>query len=437
MNTLYTPNLIKWINEYLTKRLGPKLDLSVNDEFWVLTNQANNKSIRFKINNKDVDFSLSDKVTEINCNKFSLLIPGVCDAKQCYDEVGVYFNFDLIRIFVAILNRFEEYNAQVDSYGRFSAYNSHAFKNDYLHRPVIDEWILFIENYLNLHKIKNKKIKVKISHDVDHISNYFYEDKINVIIRRILKDIFNFSFASAFTGINKLFTGNSNIQKDSANSFDWMISIDNSLKNKRNVEFTYFLIISNKPCKFDGHFFKNDICYSSILSKIKATDSQIGLHSSYNSFNNELLFSDNLKTFKKLFPNITNICNRQHYLRFTIPTTWNIFDSAEINNDSSLGYPEVPGFRAGTSHSYSPFNLLEDKRYSFDVHPLIVMDWSLLSSSYTNCGYNESLKYIKKLFTECKKNGGEFSILWHNHLLQSSSQKKLYTSVINYIRENA
>ena len=48
--------------------------------------------------------------------------------------------------------------------------------------------------------------------------------------------------------------------------------------------------------------------------------------------------------------------DRQHYLRWRAPTTWQNWEDAGLDYDSTVGYADHVGFRAGTCYEYPIFN---------------------------------------------------------------------------------
>jgi len=112
---------------------------------------------------------------------------------------------------------------------------------------------------------------------------------------------------------------------------------------------------------------------------------------------------------------------RQHFLRFEVPTTWQIWEDNNMEWDSTLTYPEKEGFRCGTCYEYSVFNILSRKKLKLKEIPLEVMEGSLVN--YQNLSPEKAEKKIIKLIEKVKKYNGSFVLLWHN----SSFNNDLWT----------
>lgn len=93
---------------------------------------------------------------------------------------------------------------------------------------------------------------------------------------------------------------------------------------------------------------------------------------------------------------------RQHYARLRIPETWWAQREAGFRYDASLGYPETPGFRAGTSFPFHPHEV-ED----FVVVPFHGMDRALVAEGVTNRGAWDIWS------APARRVGGLVDILWH------------------------
>src|SRR5260370_25661386 len=81
---------------------------------------------------------------------------------------------DLLASMLLTLNRFEELQSdERDMHGRFLAAQSVALRHNFLHRPIVDEYGLalqqVIESQLPGWRPPERKLRVKLSHDVDEV----------------------------------------------------------------------------------------------------------------------------------------------------------------------------------------------------------------------------------------------------------------------------
>jgi hypothetical protein len=96
----------------------------------------------------------------------------------------------------------------------------------------------------------------------------------------------------------------------------------------------------------------------------------------------------------------------------SFPKTYRTLIEQEIEEDYSLGYADITGFRAGTARKFHWFDVSENQKTSLIVHPFLYMDGSL--NEYLKLNTNEAEEQIAKLYLETKIFGGQFIFLWHN-----------------------
>src|SRR5262249_36524368 len=120
---------------------------------------------------------------------------------------------------------------------------------------------------------------------------------------------------------------------------------------------------------------------------------------------------------------------RQHYLRFAVPDTWRSWAAAGLAYDSTLGFSEAPGFRAGTCYAYPVFDLVERRPLGLVERPLIAMEASLLD----HCGLEPeaAADEMRRLREVCRRFDGDFVFLWHNNRLSGERERAAYRAVLD------
>ena len=85
-------------------------------------------------------------------------------------------------------------------------------------------------------------------------------------------------------------------------------------------------------------------------------------------------------------------------------------EKAGITDDFTMGYPDVAGFRLGTSRPVHWINP-ENKRISpLILHPLAIMECSLNEPVYMNLGYEGALAYSTQLIKQVASANGELAV---------------------------
>ena len=113
------------------------------------------------------------------------------------------------------------------------------------------------------------------------------------------------------------------------------------------------------------------------------------------------------------------------------PATFVNLEKAGLGYDSSLGFPERPGFRCGTCYEYKAYDLVQRHPLHLKERPLIVMECSVFDKQYLGLGQKEeALSTMLGFKATCKKFSGNFVLLWHNSRLQTDWERKAYRSLL-------
>jgi len=323
-----------------------------------------------------------------------------------------------------LLSRWEEYaNKTRDLYDRFPVAASLAYKSDFLNRPIVNEYVEMLWNILKYlacnQKRKEKKYELVLTHDVDNI---FKWKNFGLFVRNICGDIIKRKKTSlALEDIRHYFG------KNPYEMFDFLMD----LSEKRGIK-SHFFFMSGGTSKFDNNYSINQSFVRKIIEKIKNRGHLIGFHPSYNTYNDQRQWE---KEYSNLSIEVLQKAKmgRQHYLRFEIPITWQIWEDNNMKWDSSLSYPEKEGFRCGTCYEYSVFNILTRKKLKLKEMPLEVMEVTMVD--YQKLLPEIMEKRIIKLINNVKKYNGKFVLLWHNSNFNGelwSKYKIIYEEILRY-----
>jgi len=335
------------------------------------------------------------------------------DDELQFSQNKVICGIDIFASSFFMLTRWEEYVIKTrDLHNRFPATASLAYKYDFLKRPIVNEYIEMFWNMLKYlgcnQKRKELKYELVLTHDVDCI---FKWNNFKLFARNIVGDVIKRkNIPLALDNIKKYFG------KSPYDMFDFLMD----LSEKRGIK-SHFFFMSGGTSKFDNNYFINQTFVRKIRNKIRNRGHLLGFHPSYNAYNDQ-------KQWEKEYSNLsTEILQkvkigRQHFLRFEIPTTWQIWEDNNMKWDSTLTYPEKEGFRCGTCYEYRVFNILTRKKLNLKEMPLEVMETTMVE--YQKLLPEIMEKKIIKLITNVKKYNGKFVLLWHNSNLNNEIMKK-------------
>jgi len=350
-----------------------------------------------------------------------------------WEETICFFNagskssipYDIFAASFYLITRYEEYLPHVkDIHGRFTAEQSLAYEHNFLEKPVIDIWA-----YKFLAKLKEKfpeysypKRNYEFISTIDVDNAFAFKHKS--LLRStgaFLKDLYKFNFLNILNRLAVLI----NIRKDPFNNFEELLKY----KNKYNVRTLFFFLIADYTT-FDTNVSASKNKFRLLIKSI-VDYARVGLHPSYFTMQNSQL----LKKEKQRLEEITNIPvkrSRQHYLRFSLPETYQNLIDLEIEEDYSMGYASNVGFRASTCTPFYFYDLDFEIQTPLKVFPFALMDTTL--NDYMNLTPKQSLGRIRDLRNEVKDVDGTFITLFHNESLSDylrwKGWKTLYESML-------
>ncbi len=99
---------------------------------------------------------------------------------------------------------------------------------------------------------------------------------------------------------------------------------------------------------------------------------------------------------------------RMHWLCFD-EASFKVLETAGYSYDSSWGYNETIGYRAGTSQVFRPLGVTEIVEL-----PLHIQDTSLFSSRRMDLAENQAWDLCSRLMDVAREHGGVLTLLWHD-----------------------
>lgn len=345
---------------------------------------------------KEIELQVAEK------NGIKILFPNnnLCD-------VG----FDIFSAAFYMLSRYEEYLPFApDKYGRYKAENCLAYKNNFLQIPIVDRWIeefkKILQKKLPALTFRSSKFEAIITYDID----VAYKFKGRSFLRNAgstIKDLLKFdlkNITQRFRTLNKK-------NKDPWDTYDYLCGTiaDNKLQS------IFFFLLGDHSTYDRNLDYRNPVVHS-LINKIK-TFSETGIHPSFKTS----LFIEKILLEKQRLEKIAEkkiTKSRQHFLKFTLPETYNALINAGITEDYSMGFPYAPGFRAGTSKPFYFYDLKNENETKLKIFPVTLME-----GNFANKEYSDKVKIMKAIFTlidEVKNVNGTFISIWHNHTVSNT-----------------
>jgi hypothetical protein len=330
---------------------------------------------------------------------------------------------DVLTATLWTLCRWEEQQAVArDQHARPIAQTSHAGTFGYLERPIVDEYGMAFQRALaSLRpqwRPEKRSLRVKISHDIDLVGlPRRLRTTIGHLIARRSPQAFLADVASAvIQGPTAYLKAALELQRRSrllhlTSAFYWMAAID--------------------ATPFDSAYDPRQPLVRRTIEALAEMGAEIGIHPGYDTFGAPDRLAAEVSRLREVVGN-RSLGGRQHYLRWS-PQTWRDWEEAGLSYDSSVGFADGMGFRAGTAHPYHPWLLDEDRESPVLEIPLIVMDCTPIA--YMGLDEAETLVRIERLIERCRTAGGVFTLLWHNTSIIEQPYARLYPNILQLLRD--
>lgn len=439
-------NALIWLEKICTQRFGVNSKIEIKSDLVTLHLIDLNYKFIFDIKNSSLEKNCENiSYFEWDAKNLGLENPlgsplpliGLKNSNVELIKIGKKqsrINFDFLGMVYFTLGRIEELaNYQGDQHGRFKYKTSHAYKHGYIERPFIDEWfkifcqILHQEGFIN--QFPKCDSKILVSHDVDRPAKYAFTNLIS-FTKTFAKDIINIRPKEAiYLGLNRVFKPRQFIKKDPNNTFDYLMRVS----EQAGLKSTFYFLAGKSSATKDADYFLHDKGILTLIKNISDRGHYIGLHPSYNSYLSSNIIKEEANNLFQVLDQLgikqNYVKSRMHYLKFNHPHTYRYLVNSGIQYNSTMGYAEHVGFRAGTCWPYPVFDPLNQEELPIIESPLIAMDVSLYGINYMNLKDRTlMLNKLTNLYEITQKVGGRFEFLWHNSNL--GGFEKLYESVI-------
>ena len=324
--------------------------------------------------------------------------------------------FDIFSASFYLISRYEEYLPHsLDFYGRYAHENSLAFKEDFLHVPLVNLWLkewkhLLQEKFPEL-QFNSPAFKFIPTYDIDIAWSYLHKGwKRN--LGGFFKSLINRDFNNAIERLNVL----SNKQKDPFDSFDWL----DALHKKYALAPIYFFLLAKKNKGYDKNILpeKKELLE---LIKVHSEKYDTGIHPSWQSVDDPELLKNEIEILQGISGKKINR-SRQHYIRMFLPVTYRNLIDAGITEDYSMGYGSINGFRASYCLPHYWYDLEKELATGLKIFPFCYMEAnSFYEQHYT---VNQAAEELEKYFQIVKSVNGNFITIWHNHFLGTDNMFK-------------
>jgi hypothetical protein len=173
-----------------------------------------------------------------------------------------------------------------------------------------------------------------------------------------------------------------------------------------------------------------------LVETLLEAGAEVGLHGSYTAADDPARLGREKVTLEALAGPIRG--HRYHYLRADSHKNLDVLADLGFAYDTTLGFPDAVGFRAGIAHPFRPWSFERDGPLDLVEIPLAAMDATLAEERYLGLTAKRAEPQLMALLDWAAENGGAFAVLWHPDRfdpLTSGGWDRLYSRVLEGVRE--
>lgn len=377
---------------------------------------------------------------EIHFGRSSILFEmGVEDQNievQDYDGIKGFFQtgkkailpYDPFAASFYLVTRYEEYLPfAADRFGRFPAKESLAHKEGFIEEPLVNIYAqkiktIITERYSDI-KFEKRSFSYIPTFDVDCAYAFNYKGVIRIVggLMQCLihKDM------KQFKQRIRVLTGQ---EEDPYDTFDWILE----LMGKYQLKPKFFFLVGDY-----GEFDKNiplSVNEFKYLVKSIADYAEVGIHPSYASNAEPQKLKEEVTRLESAINREVKV-SRQHFLKLSLPRTYQHLIENDIFNDYTMGYASEVGFRASICSPFYFFDLDYEVQTKLKVHPFAFMDVTL--NIYKDYDTTAAFEAVQKVIENVKTVNGTLITLWHNQNLSDIHPWKGWKALYERITSEA
>ena len=331
--------------------------------------------------------------------------------------------FDVFAATFYLISRYEEYLPQVrDKYGRFTPESSCLYQMGMLAKPIVDIWVFELSKRLHLEDVmKPRTYCFQPTYDIDAAWAYLHKGFFRTL-GALVRDLFAGNWEEIGHRNRVIFKH----EHDPFDSFDFQFQ----LQEEFHLKPIYFIHCGDYDTNDKSISIRKE-AFKELIKRI-GDYADVGIHPSFSSYlNPERLQTEVNRLASVLNHEVTK--SRQHFLRMTLPRSYQRLIELDIRDDYTMGYASQVGFRAGTATTFRFYDLETDTITPLRIHPFAVMDGTL--NDYLNLSITDSYNTILEVVNEVRKVNGTFIYLTHNETLGGEKRWKGWPEMYRKILE--
>ena len=173
-----------------------------------------------------------------------------------------------------------------------------------------------------------------------------------------------------------------------------------------------------------------------LVEALLEAGAEVGLHGSYTAADEAPRLHAELEELERLGAAVAG--QRYHYLRLDPHRNLAPLEGLGLRYDSTLGFPDALGFRAGIARPFRPWDFARDEPVGLVEVPLAAMDVTLAEPRYLGLSARDAWPLLERLLDWSAANGAGYAVLWHPDRFDaptSGGWDRLYRRLLDGVRE--
>jgi hypothetical protein len=337
-----------------------------------------------------------------------------------------------------MLTRYEEFcTTERDNYRRFPPAASLAVREGFHRIPIVQEyleilWTCMTSLWPGITRVE-RAYRVVLTHDVDSPSSRSWPAVS--VLKHVVGDLtlrkepelaLRRSAGLAYDRI----VGRSP-SWDVLNTFSFLMGSAEQF----GLSTVFNFLPYRSPTYNDASYSVDDPPARELLRTIRMRGHSVGYHASFKAFDEPAILRSEFAELRRVSSEEGIVQKRwggrHHFLKWTNPDTWQSWDDAGLEYDSSLGFNDDVGFRCGCCFEFPVFNLVTRRMLRLREQPLVFMDVALIENRRMPA--NGILDAMRMVSNACKRCRGDLVVLWHNTSVVGLREKRMYLDILSEI----
>jgi hypothetical protein len=367
----------------------------------------------------------TQKIETVEYRQMQLFFPTSEDSFLPFDPFACAFY---------LVSRYEEYLSEsTDEHERFADSENLLVQLGLHQKPVVDIMAYWTAEKISRQfpefRIRKRSFQFVTSIDIDNA--WAYKNKnLFISFGAILKASIHGRWPEVKQRLIVIF----GLRKDPYDTYNYILDTYGGILE----HIIFFILIGNRN-QYDKNVSHKNKRFRQLIAQLSQV-CEVGIHPSYASNSKPWLFETEKERLADIIKRpVTH--SRQHFLKLRMPQTYQRLLKSGIEEDYTMGFASLVGFRAGTCTAFYFFDMSRNQRTELLIHPFQTMDVTL--KNYLHLNTDEAWQVIEKLMIEVKKVNGTFTSLWHNESLKDTGQwfgwrkvfEKILETGLNYEHE--